>query len=251
LGTAGFFLGGLSDALASVTNPIGSLWNLGEASYTVAQRDGDVAGVAYGLGSLIGATQATEAVEGENFLTGQALTGLDRWGMAFQSISAASGVAAVGLGVAGQLDFSGLFGRTAAGSTAVPEAFARELQGGGSWLMTRGQFARFAEGQSTIGRADGQFMTSAARMNQLIEETGGDPVLLGQKLGVKWEPGVQLIRMDVSNPLLFNPRLPSAPMIGANASFVPGGMTVGGVPEIVTDQLPWHEVWATPVAPAK
>ena len=54
-----------------------------------------------GLGSPIGATQATEAVEGENFLTGQALTGLDRWGVAFQSISAASGVAAVGLGIAG------------------------------------------------------------------------------------------------------------------------------------------------------
>jgi hypothetical protein len=122
LGTAGFFLGGLSDALASMTNPIGSLWNLGEASYTVAQRDGDVAGVAYGLGSLIGATQATEAIEGENFLTGQALTGLDRWGMAFQGTSAASGVAAVGLSIAGidsPLDFGGWF-RTAAAESAAP-----------------------------------------------------------------------------------------------------------------------------------
>jgi hypothetical protein len=63
--------------------------------------------------SLIGATQATEAVEGENFLTGQALTGLDRWGTAFQSISAASGVAALGVDAAGRLDYSGWF-RTAA-----------------------------------------------------------------------------------------------------------------------------------------
>jgi hypothetical protein len=86
LGTTGFFLGGLSDTLASLTNPAGSLWNLGEASYTVAQRDGDVAGVAYGLGSLIGATQITEAVAGEDFLTGQALTGLDRWGAAFKGL---------------------------------------------------------------------------------------------------------------------------------------------------------------------
>jgi hypothetical protein len=112
LGTAGFFLGGLSDTLASIANPVGSLWNLSEASYTVAQRDGDVAGVAYGLGSLIGLTQITEAVAGENFLTGQALTGLDRWGTAFQGISVLSGDAALGVGVAGQLDFSGLFGRT-------------------------------------------------------------------------------------------------------------------------------------------
>ena len=64
-----------------------------------------------GLGSLIGATEATEAVEGENFLTGQALTGLDRWGTAFQSISAASGVAAVGLSIAAtQTVDAGAFG---------------------------------------------------------------------------------------------------------------------------------------------
>ncbi len=83
-----------------------------------------------GLGSPIGATQATEAVEGENFLTGQALTGLDRWGMAFQGTSTASGVAAVGVGIAGidsPLDFSGWFGRTAAEGTTgsldtIPES---------------------------------------------------------------------------------------------------------------------------------
>jgi hypothetical protein len=75
-----------------------------------------------GLGSLIGATQATEAAKGENFLTGQALAGLDRWGMAFQGISAASGVAAVGLCIAGidsPLDFGGWF-RTAAAESATP-----------------------------------------------------------------------------------------------------------------------------------
>ena len=144
-----------------------------------------------------------------------------------------------------------LLGGTAAGNTTIPEAFAKELQGGGSWLMTQAQFRQFAEGQALIGRAGGQFMTSAARMNLLIEETGGDPVLLGQKLGVPWQPGTQLIRMDVSNPLLFNPRLPSASMAGANSFFVPGGSTVGGVPEIVTDQLPWQEVWATPITSIK
>jgi hypothetical protein len=227
------------------------LWNLGEASYTVAQRDGDVAGVAYGLGSLIGATQITEAVAGDDFLTGQALAGLDRWGTAFQGISSLSGVAALGVGVAGQLDLGGFFGRTAGGSTAVPEAFIRELRGGGSWLMTDEQFAKFAEGKSVIGRADGQSMTSAARMNQLMEETGGDPVLLGEKLGVSWMPGTQLVRMDVSDPLMFNPRLPNASMAGAGPLFTPGGITAGGVPEIVTDQLPWYQVWATPVVPVQ
>ena len=99
-----------------------------------------------GLGSLIGATQATEAVEGENFLTGRALTGLDRWGMAFQGISAASGVAALGLGIAGidsPLDFSGWFRTAAEESTAdtvvrfgphmerpLPESISSTFRGG-------------------------------------------------------------------------------------------------------------------------
>jgi hypothetical protein len=38
---------------------------------------------------------------------------LDRWGTAFQGISVLSGDAALGVGVAGQLDLGGLFGRTA------------------------------------------------------------------------------------------------------------------------------------------
>ena len=94
-----------------------------------------------GLGSLIGATQATEAVEGENFLTGQALTGLDRWGMAFQGISVLSGDAALGVGVAGQLDFSGWF-RTAAEENAAIRTNADLVQEIGTrtdaWATRRG-----------------------------------------------------------------------------------------------------------------
>jgi hypothetical protein len=203
LGTAGFFLGGLSDTLASLTNPVVSLWNLGEASYTVAQRDGDVAGVAYGLGSLIGATQITEAVAGENFLTGQALTGLDRWGTAFQGISVLSGDAALGVGVAGQLDLGGLFGRTAEGGVApalnilnpefTPDA-GKVLQSATDYM--NGQLAEnpslartvlspaeYAAGQDSIGVARMQYGNAVERLvaramrnelgSQLVQYTGG------------------------------------------------------------------------------
>ena len=117
-------------------------------------------------------------------------------------------------------------------------------------MMTVQQLDEFARGEALTGRADGQFMTSATRMNQLMEETAGDPVLLGQALGRQWAPGTQLIRMDVSDPLAFNPRIPNASMSGAGPLFRPGGLTSGGVPEVVTDQLPWFQVWATPVIPA-
>ncbi|MGC8561308.1 MAG: hypothetical protein ACP5O1_11590 [Phycisphaerae bacterium] len=97
----GFSLGGLSNTLAGFTDPIESLIGIGQASYDVALRDGPAAGVAYGAGSLVGLTQITEAVAGENFQTGRPLEGLDRWGVAFGGISGLSGAAALGLGIAG------------------------------------------------------------------------------------------------------------------------------------------------------
>ena len=51
-----------------------------------------------------------------------------------------------------------------------------------------------------------------------------------------------------SNPLRYNPRLPTASTAGANDLFVPGGKTIGGMPEIATDLLPASEVAARPVA---
>lgn len=99
-----------------------------------------------------------------------------------------------------------------------------------------------------IGRPDGQFMTTARQMNLLIHETGGNPVLMGERLGISsWGPDTRLIRMDVTDPLMFNPRSPLSTMTGANSLFRPGGFTSGDIPELVTDQLPWYQVWATPM----
>jgi hypothetical protein len=132
----------------------------------------------------------------------------------------------------------------------IPPDFAKELEGGGSWLMTDKNYANFAEGRPMIGRPDGQFMTSAKQMNQLIYDTNGDPVTLGQKLGVdSWAADTKLIRMDVADPMSFNPRMPDATMSGANSRFVPGGATSGGVSEVVTDPIPASQVWTTPVVP--
>ena len=132
----------------------------------------------------------------------------------------------------------------------IPESFAGELRGGGSWLMTEDQYIRYAKGAEMIGRTDGQFMTSARQMNSLIHEVRGNPVLLGERMSVStWGQDTQLIRMDIIDPLKFNPRMPTSTMSGANSKFRPGGITSGGVPEIATDQLPWNQVWATPVRP--
>ena len=124
-GTAAMFTGGLFNAASSILNPIGSAENLGAASVDVGTMYGNAAGIGYGIGSLIGATQITQAITGENFATGQSLVGLNRWGMAFQGISAASGTAALG---------AGTWNATMAAENATGPLLQRYLtESGGRW----------------------------------------------------------------------------------------------------------------------
>jgi hypothetical protein len=96
-------------------------------------------------------------------------------------------------------------------------------------------------------------MISSLRMNELLIETGENTAMLAERLGAKWAADAKLIRIDVTDPLKYNPRLPVSNMSGVNSLFVPGGKTIGGVPEITTDMLPQSEIWTTPVIkfPAK
>ena len=105
------------------------------------------------------------------------------------------------------------------------------------------------QGNRPVGRPDGQFMTSAREMNQIINETGGDSARLGELLGVDGWAGHELIRMDVEFPNKLNVRLPDSNISGANDNFIPGGKTSGGVSEVVTDPIPANEVWPTRVEP--
>lgn len=130
----------------------------------------------------------------------------------------------------------------------IPPATLQQFKGGGAWLMTEAQYYTYIHGRKMIGRADGQFMVPSIEMNRVIAETAGDPVKLGKALGVPtWDAHSVLVRVDVVDPTRFNPRMPDASLSGANSMFKPGGITVGGVPEIVTDRLPASEVWMTHV----
>jgi len=162
----------------------------------------------------------------------------------------------IAVGIGGSLLTGGISAGTSEaveGTTldAIDPAFLEELRGGGSFLLRDDQFAAYIENapaSQLIGREDGQFITSAAHMNHAIDTTGGDPVLLGELLGIpSWSADTSLVRIDVLDPLNYNPRLPSSTLSGANPLYVPGGLTSGGVPEVVIDQVPASQIWATPV----
>jgi len=173
--------------------------------------------------------------------------GLNYAGEGFAMFGAAEGGAAPLYAVKG-LAVSGASARGAAPSSAIPSEFKSQLARGGSYIMTEEQYLLYAKGKQVLGRSNGQFMTSASEMNKIVVETGGDSVQMAQRLGLQnITPETVLIRMDVTDPLKFNPRMPTSSMSGANPLFVPGGKTIGGVPEIVTDPLPYQQVWATPI----
>jgi len=53
-----------------------------------------------------------------------------------------------------------------------------------------------------------------------------------------WDSSTKLVRINIKDPPKYNPRLPNPSMQGANAEFVVGGLTPGGLHEITIDAVP-------------
>ena len=103
-----------------------------------------------------------------------------------------------------------------------------------------------AEKYGTLG-PQGGFTMPASEFNQLLEETGGNLARVEQKLGLdagtlaSEDTLIALIdRADATNL-----RIPSGNEGGANAQWIPGGVTSGGVSEAVMDftaSTPYNEI---------
>ena len=101
LGTAVAFLGNLSQTGSAMANPVSGFLQMSANGAQVMQEYGVVAGLAYSEGSLVGGTQIAQAISGENFVTGQALSTIGRWSQGAGGFGALAGTAALGLGTAG------------------------------------------------------------------------------------------------------------------------------------------------------
>ncbi|MDD5705615.1 MAG: hypothetical protein PHR35_06795 [Kiritimatiellae bacterium] len=122
------------------------------------------------------------------------------------------------------------------------------LQGfddGASFLIPETTYRRLAK-TGSIGYSDGLFVTTRRAMDRLITKPGVNLAEVKAKLGVPsqfWnEP---LLRVDISDPLLRNIRMPSGMEKGANEFFRWGGYTLGGMPEAVIDPVPIVDVVVT------
>lgn len=130
-------------------------------------------------------------------------------------------------------------------SKKLPTSLIKEFESGGSWIMTEEYYNRHFLGKEIIGRSDGQFMTSSKKLNWALKESNGDIHKLEKLCATEGWQGKTLYRIDIKNPLDYNPRLPHSGLSGANENFIPGGITKGNMPEIVTDLLPKDQLTVT------
>ncbi len=108
-------------------------------------------------------------------------------------------------------------------------------------------FSNAFDDYGQIGRNDGQFVLTKADMDALMARTGGDIEKIQIELGIPddiWldkvtDPtrNLKLIRVDVTDPSAIDLRMATGREAGANALWVPGGKTLGGVNEAVVNPI--------------
>ena len=109
---------------------------------------------------------------------------------------------------------------------------------GGAYLVPTDALDTY--GRDLVGRPDGQFISPASEIDDLLNFANGDISIIEKALGIPsgaWQ-GKQISRIDISNTFAHNRRLPSGNEAGANEYWIPGGLTSGGKLEAVVDPIP-------------
>jgi RHS repeat-associated protein len=123
----------------------------------------------------------------------------------------------------------------------LPDSHKAEFADGAAFFVPASKWNILKAKLTKMGYADGLFVTSRAEADRLVAT--GDLASVKKRLGIpsdQWnEP---LVRLDVSDPLARNARLPTGNEEGANKLFVPGGHTSGGAPEMVIDPVPTSQL---------
>jgi hypothetical protein len=116
----------------------------------------------------------------------------------------------------------------------------------GACLMSRVNFQLHVAKRNRLGRdpdsenpGGTQWITSLRDSMQVLEESQGNVELLCRRLGLPQDTALQNTMLCIINRVahwgLSNPTQHTP---GANAQFLPGGRTIGGLPEKVIDQIP-------------
>ena len=125
----------------------------------------------------------------------------------------------------------------------------KEFREGVSFIMGLDNYVMYVLTRKSIGREDGTcFVMPKSVCDDIAKAAKGDLAVYEQTLG--FEPGYfrghgGLVRIDVIDVADLHVRIPSGNEAGANAYWMPGGYTSGGVPEAVSDLIPKSRIIVT------
>jgi hypothetical protein len=119
-----------------------------------------------------------------------------------------------------------------------------------SYLVTGDTYNDWIKGREMIGRPDGQFISTASDIDEILKKANGDIAIIEAELGIEpgtWKNKNGIFRVDINNPEELNLRMSNGSESGANPLWEPGGFTSGGRPEAVINQVPATHFNAYPV----
>lgn len=125
----------------------------------------------------------------------------------------------------------------------------KEFRSGVSFVMGLDNYVMYVLTRKFIGREDNScFVMPKTVCDDIAKAAKGDISVYEQALG--FEPGYfkghgGLVRIDVLDVADLHIRIPSGNEAGANAWWLPGGYTSGGVPEAITDLIPKSRILVT------
>ena len=125
----------------------------------------------------------------------------------------------------------------------------KEFRSGVSFVMGLDNYVMFVVARKFIGREDNScFVMPKTVCDDIAKAANGNLAVYEQALG--FEPGYfrghgGLVRINVLDVADLHIRIPSGNEAGANAWWLPGGYTSGGVPEAVSDLIPKSRILVT------
>ena len=102
-------------------------------------------------------------------------------------------------------------------------------------------YNKFVKNSETIGRADGCFVMPKYICDDIEKKYDGDISIFETSLSFNagyFTSQGGMVRLDIFDIDDLNLRLPSGNETAANAYWLPGGFTMGGIPEAVVDPIP-------------
>jgi hypothetical protein len=116
---------------------------------------------------------------------------------------------------------------------------------GASYLVPKDILDDF--GRELLGRSDGQFISTATDINEILKKAAGDVRIIETELGLppgSWQTNPAtgkkriIVRIDVPDPKTLHLRMPTGNEAAANPLWMPGGVLPNGKLEAVVDQIP-------------